>query len=229
MEKDLFLPIKTYFENYGYTCDGEVSNIDLYMEKEDISVAVELKVSLDFKAVQQAALRQKITDYVFIGIFMPKSQKSTSFKDKLYLLNRLGIGLIAVSKRTGRVEILCEPVVKELSSYQKRNGKKKAALAAEFSRRKVKSNTGGVTHTKIITVYREDALLVLNALQELGGTATSKEVRERSGIKKATAIMRDNYYGWFGKVSRGVYSLTEEGSVALKEYESTLRSLRGAD
>ena len=35
MEKDLFLPIKTYFEQFGYICDGEVNDIDLYMEKED--------------------------------------------------------------------------------------------------------------------------------------------------------------------------------------------------
>ena len=33
MEKDLFKPIKEYFESYGYTCDGEVQDIDLYMEK----------------------------------------------------------------------------------------------------------------------------------------------------------------------------------------------------
>ena len=65
MEKDLFLPIKTYFEQFGYICDGEVNDIDLYMEKEDESVAVELKQTLDFKALQQAALRQKITDIVY--------------------------------------------------------------------------------------------------------------------------------------------------------------------
>ena len=42
MEKDLFGPIKEYFKQYGYVCDGEVEDIDLYMEKEDKSVAVDL-------------------------------------------------------------------------------------------------------------------------------------------------------------------------------------------
>ena len=59
MERDLFLPIKTYFENFGYVCDGEVKGIDLYMENGEKNVAVELKQTLDFKSVQQAALRQK--------------------------------------------------------------------------------------------------------------------------------------------------------------------------
>ena len=33
MEKDLFGPIKAYFEKLGYVCDGEVKDIDLYMER----------------------------------------------------------------------------------------------------------------------------------------------------------------------------------------------------
>ena len=160
MEKDLFHPIKTYFESYGYTCDGEVRDIDLYMEKDGQSIAVELKQTLDFKSVQQAALRQKLTDFVYIGIFMPKDLHSRSFQDKLYILKRLGIGLIVVSKRSKSIEIVSEPVVSELSTYQSRNKGKKKALSEEFQKRRTKSNTGGVHGTKLITSYREDALLV---------------------------------------------------------------------
>ena len=58
MERDLFEPIKTFFEEQGYVCDGEVNDIDIFMQKEDDSVAVELKQTLDFRAIQQAALRQ---------------------------------------------------------------------------------------------------------------------------------------------------------------------------
>lgn len=49
-------------------------------------------------------MRQKITDFVYIGIFRPKDLRSSSFRDKLYLLKRLGIGLIVVSKRSKIVE-----------------------------------------------------------------------------------------------------------------------------
>ena len=58
MEKDLFEPIKEYFSALGYSCDGEVNDIDMYMQKDGESVAVELKQSIDFKAIRQAALRQ---------------------------------------------------------------------------------------------------------------------------------------------------------------------------
>ena len=225
-EKDLFVPIKTYFEQYGYVCDGEVNEIDLYMEKEDSSVAVELKLTLDFKSVQQAALRQKITDTVYIGIVRPRDMFSHSFKDKLYLLKRLGIGLIVVSPKTTTVEIINEPVVSELSVYQSRNKNKKKALSVEFQKRKVKSNIGGVSKTKLITGYREEALLVLDALISLGGTATTRSIRKQSGVEKTTTILYNNYYGWFYNVKKGTYSVRDTGFSALQEYKDTVEKLK---
>lgn len=225
-EKDLFVPIKTYFEQYGYVCDGEVNEIDLYMEKEDSGVAVELKLTLDFKSVQQAALRQKITDIVYIGIVRPRDMFSHSFKDKLYLLKRLGIGLIVVSPKTKAVEIINEPVVSELSVYQSRNKNKKKALSVEFQKRKVKNNIGGVNKTKLITGYREEALLVLDALISLGGTATTRSIREQSGVEKTTTILYNNYYGWFYNVKKGTYSVRDTGFSALQEYKDTVEKLK---
>jgi len=226
MEKDLFAPIKKYFEQYGYVVDGEVGDIDLYMEKGDESVAVELKVSLDFRSVQQAAQRQKLVDTVFIGIFKPRDLNSHSFQDKIYILKRLGIGLIVVSKRSKQVEIVSEPVASELSHFQARNKRKKKAVSEEFQKRRTKNNIGGVRGEKLITGYREDALLVLDTLAELGGEATTKAVRELSGIKRSTDIMHANYYGWFANVDRGVYRVRKEGYDALEEFEDTIYLLR---
>lgn len=225
-EKDLFVPIKQYFEELGYLCDGEVNDIDLYMEKERTSVAIELKRTLDFKAVQQAALRQKITDTVYIGIFYPKDLYSRSFRDKIYLLKRLGIGLIVVSPKTKIVKIINEPVVSELSSFQKNNKRKRKALSEEFQKRKTKTNTGGVHGTKLITSYREDALLVLDAMMELGGEATTKQIRMLSGVEKSTTILYHNYYGWFSNVKKGIYKVIEPGYAALEEFEETIRKLK---
>lgn len=226
MEKDLFLPIKSYFEEYGYVCDGEVKDIDLYMEKGEESVAVELKQTLDFKAVQQAALRQKITDIVYIGIFRPSNLNSRSFRDKVYILKRLGIGLIVVSPKTGRVEVASEPVVSELSAYQRRNKGKREMLSREFQRRKTKNNIGGVHGEKLITSYREEALLVLDAMMELGGEGTTGQIREVSGVEKTTAILYHNYYGWFEKAGRGFYRVLESGYDALEEFEDTIGKLK---
>lgn len=225
-EKDLFVPIKNYFELFGYICDGEVEDIDLYMEKGEECVAVELKQTLDFKAVQQAALRQKIVDHVFIGIFKPKDLNSGSFQDKIYLLKRLGIGLIVVSKRSKMVEVVSEPVVTELDVFKSRNKRYKRALSEEFQRRKTKSNTGGVTGTKLITSYREEALLVLDALLTLGGEASTKEIRALCQVPKTTQILYNNHYGWFKKKGKGIYEVTAVGIHAVEEFETTLRLLQ---
>ena len=227
MERDLFKPIKLYFENMNYVCDGEVKDIDLYMEKDGVSVAVELKQTLDFKSIQQAALRQKIADNVFIGIFRPKNMNTSSFRDRVYLLKRLGIGLITVTKSTKAVNIITEPVVTELKDFKTRNSRQKNAIKNEFSKRRVKSNVGGVTGEKIMTGYREDALLVLDALAELGGEASPKEVKKISNVEKTPFILRNNYYGWFTHVKDGVYGICDKGYEALEEFEDALKVLKG--
>lgn len=226
MEKDLFAPIKEYFENSGYTCDGEVEGIDLYMERGEEKAAVELKVDLDFRSVQQAALRQKIIETVYIGIFRPRNMNSSAFRDKLYLLKRLGIGLIVVSKRSGEVQVVNEPTVTELSVFQRTNKRKKKAVSEEFNKRRTKNNTGGVNRSKLITSYREDALLVLDALAELGGKSQADEVKKLSAIEKARNIMYYNHYGWFERTGKGEYGVTEAGYAALEEFEDTVYKLK---
>lgn len=224
-EKELFDPIKEYFEKEGYVVDGEVNGIDMYLERGDEHVAVELKKTLDFRSVQQAALRQKITDTVYIGIYRPSDFFSRSFKDKLYILKRLGIGLIVVSPKTGQVSVASLPVVSELSAFQSRNKGKKEALTREFSKRKVKANTGGVRGTKLVTGYREDALMVLDALMECGGEGSSASIKEKSKVENATQILYRNYYGWFEQVKRGYYKVTDAGYDALVEFETIIASL----
>ena len=225
MEKDLYDPIRSYFEQFGYVCDGEVEQIDLVMEKDGIYTAVELKQSLDFKAVQQAALRQKVADEVYIGIFTPKNMRSHSFNDKLYLLKRLGIGLLAVSRRTGIVNVVQEPVVSDLESFKQRNKNNRRKLKNEFSGRKLKNNTGGVHGTKLMTNYRENSLLVLHALSELGSTSDCRSVHKMCQVKNSTNIMYRNVYGWFEKQEKGIYAVSSAGKEALKEYSDVIELL----
>ncbi|MBR1649607.1 MAG: hypothetical protein IJ691_00415 [Lachnospiraceae bacterium] len=226
MERDLFGPVKEYFEKQGYICDGEVEDIDLYMEKGEEHVAVELKVDLDFKALRQAALRQKYVETVYIAVFKPMSLRNTAYRDKLYLLKRLGIGLLLVSKKSLEVQVANEPLVTELSVYQKQNRNKKKKLTAEFSKRRTKNNVGGVRGEKLISAYREDALLVLDACAELGGEVKGREVRKLCNIEKTADILRSNYYGWFEKIETGVYRVTDAGYAALEEFEDTVYKLK---
>ena len=226
MEKDLFPAVKAYFESLGYRCDGEVKGIDLYMEKDGESAAVELKQTFDFRVLQQAALRQKVADSVYIAIPRPKDLYARSGRDKQYLLKRLGIGLIVVSPKTGKAERVLDPVVSELSSFQKRNRSARESLEKEFRRRRMKQNTGGVNKTKLLTGYREDSLLVLDALSRLGGESTGKETSALSAVKTATRIMYENHYGWFENVRKGVYRISAKGTEALTEYAETILLLK---
>ena len=106
------------------------------------------------------------------------------------------------------------------------NRRKSEHASVEFDKRRTKGNTGGVTRKKLITSYREDALLVLDALAELGGEGKSTDVSNISGVGKAATIMRSNFYGWFRHVSKGVYSVTDAGYNALEEFEETVYILK---
>ena len=226
-EKDLFEPIKQFFESEGFVCDGEVASMDIFMQREGETAAVELKKTLDFKAVTQGALRQKLVDRVYIGIYRPRDINSHGFKDKIYLLKRLGIGLLVVSPRSMKVELVSDAIESSLENFKRVNKRRKEAALDEFNRRKTHLNTGGVTRTKLITSYREDSLLVLDALCALKGEAKASEVSKLSNIENAGNIMYKNYYGWFERKGNGIYAITDSGFDALEEYEEVLRKMNG--
>ena len=93
----------------------------------------------------------------------------------------------------------------------RKNTKKTARMLKEFSERVGDPNTGGVTRTKIMTAYRQDALRLLHALFQNPRPAP-KALRETTGIELAAAILQDNHYGWFERVSRGIYDLSPKGT-----------------
>jgi hypothetical protein len=62
-----------------------------------------------------------------------------------------------------------------------------------------------------VTAYRQDALACAAHLAG-AGPCKGAAVRDATGVMRATAIMRDNHYGWFEKVETGVYALTAAGA-----------------
>lgn len=223
-ESDLFEPIKKYFTDNGCSGDGEVEGIDLYLEKDGLSTAVELKKTLDFKAIQQAALDQRTCDFAYIGIFRPGNLNSKANRNKIYLLKRLGIGLICVSPRSGTVEVVCDPLVSELSAFQRNHRKERETVKAEFQNRRTRNNVGGVHQTRLLTAYREEALWILYCLDRMGGQGDCKRVRELTGNPKSTGILYKNYDGWFSSVARGVYGISEKGRTALEAYREVIET-----
>lgn len=222
LEKDMYVPLKNFFEEQGFTVQAEVNHVDLTAVKDDEVILVEMKTSINMKLLYQAAQRQRITDFVYVAIPKPsfKIMRSSNFKEKVYLLRRLHIGLILVGKT---VNIHHEPKPFNMHISKGQAKRKKSSLMNEFGNRKTSSNIGGVSKTKIMTVYKENALLIASELYEPKST---KELRELHGIDKTSSILQKNYYGWFERVDRGVYQLTSKGIKDLEKYNDVIKKMK---
>lgn len=232
-ESELFNPICNYYEQMGFEVDGEVKSIDMvcHHREQDVTIVIELKNTINLKVITQASLRQKLFDYVYVGVWTPKNLRSKDHLNKVYLLKRLGIGLIYVSPKLHSVSIAHEPLADELLVYQQRNKRKRQAVLKEFQKRQLKENQGGIYKTKIITAYMEECLVVLKTLEE-GEALKVGRIREKTGIKLCNRLLYDNHYGWFENVSRGCYRITTLGQEALvtyKDYLDRLEGLQGKD
>ncbi|WP_170763759.1 DUF2161 domain-containing phosphodiesterase [Ruegeria lacuscaerulensis] len=213
-EQDLYPPIKALLERQGYTVKGEVGAADIVAVRAgDDPVIVELKLRFTLSLFHQAVTRLKVTDQVYIGVCKPKGRSARrAMKDNLALCRRLGLGLITV-RADGAVEVQCDP-----GPYAPRKNKAKAArLLREFDRLEGDPNAGGATRHGIVTAYRQDALKCAAHLAE-GGAAKGAQVAKATGVSGATRLMRENHYGWFAKVEKGVYSLTAAGQEGLKHW-----------
>lgn len=102
-----------------------------------------------------------------------------------------------------------------------RRGAKK--LLQEFEARSGDYNVGGSSKRKLVTAYRERSIQCALAL-ECGGPMSPKQVRDLTGIPNAASLLRDNYYGWFRRLQRGVYALTNEGSSGLAQFPEVTRT-----
>ncbi|CUJ84456.1 hypothetical protein RUE5091_00223 [Ruegeria denitrificans] len=213
-EQDLYPPIKALLERQGYTVKGEVGAADIVAVREgDEPVIVELKLRFSLALFHQAIMRLKVSDQVYIGVCKPKGRSARrALKDNLALCRRLGLGLITV-RADGTVEVQCDP-----GPYAPRKSKVKTKrLLREFDRLEGDPNAGGATRHGIVTAYRQDALKCAAHLAECGATKGS-EVAKATGVPEATRLMRDNHYGWFDKVEKGVYDLTSAGQDGLKHW-----------
>jgi len=225
-EEELFQPIKAYFQEFGYTVDGEVGHLDALCEKNGQFIAIELKNELNFKVFMQAAKQQKLFEHVFIGCWTPKNIRSRAFQDKLYLLHRLGLGLILVSTRTKEATVFCEPIVHSLNDYKQRNKRKKEHIVQEFTLRKTRSNSGGVHKKKLMTAYRENCLLVVGYLYA-HGPSKAATIKKDIWVNNAYTILYQNHHGWFERIEneKGLYALSQQGIEVYYEQQNLIEQL----
>ena len=219
-ETDLYPPVKTYLEGQGYDVKAEIGDCDVLARRgEEEPVVVELKLSFSLALVMQGVARQTMFDQVYLAL--PVSGERgwrLRYRDILRLCRRLGLGLLAV-RGDGGVEAHLDP-----GPYApRRNAKRRGRLLKEFERRVGDPNEGGSTRTGRMTAYRQDALRLAQALS--GGAAKVGDLRRETGVQRAQAILSADHYGWFERVSRGVYALTPKGNEALSSYAEALAAL----
>lgn len=214
-ETDLYEPIKAALTALGYTVRSEVDDCDLVAVRGDEVLVVEMKLRFNLELVLQGVERLRMVDSVYLAVEAPPSRRSgRRWRQIRELCRRLGVGLITVRFGSGSpmVEVLLDPV----QPQRRTSPKKRAHLLQEFAQRSGDYNTGGTTRRPLVTAYREAALDVAAYLRS--GPASVAEVRSATGRQRAGDILADNYYGWFQRISRGVYCLTPAGSEAVERY-----------
>lgn len=221
-ETDLYGPIRDFLTDQGYTVRSEVKDCDVAAWKDGQLLIVELKKHLSVDLLIQAVKRQQLTDAVYLAVPKPSKFKATSkWEDLCVLLKRLRLGLLYVSVRGRRawVEVALEPVLGGGESERKRYAKQHGAFIREFQGRSLDGNVGGSTGKKLLTAYREDSLQIACLLEGYGPLAL-KQLRELGTVGKKTAsILQKNFYGWFIRVGRGRYALSEAGKKGLTLYQ----------
>jgi|TARA_R110002020_G_scaffold104309_4_gene244035 hypothetical protein len=221
-ETDLYPPIKSFLEDQGYVVKSEVGAADVVAVRgAEPPVVVELKLGFSLTLFHQCIARLSVSDDVYLAVArQPGKRFAKAVKDNTALARRLGLGLITVRLKDGLVEVHCDP-----GPYAPRkNAKRQARLLREFARRQGDPNDGGQTRAGLVTAYRQDALKLAMYLFEAGASKGAHVARE-AGVQRATAMMRDNHYGWFEKIETGVYGLTPTGADAV----STAGRVLGVD
>ena len=210
-ETELYTPVKAFLEGQGYAVKAEVGAADVMACRgNDDPVVVELKTGFSLSLVHQAIARQSVTDLVYIAAPRGSGKRfQTALKQMKTLCRRLGLGLITIRMKDLHLEVHCDP-----GPYAPRKSeRRKSALLREFARREGDPNTGGATRQGLVTAYRQDALRCAGHLAAEGPSKGAVVARE-TGVEKATRLMADNHYGWFARVEKGVYDLTEKGREA---------------
>lgn len=211
-ETDLYPPIKAFLEDQGYVVKAEVGAADVVAVRgAEPPVVVELKLGFSLTLFHQCLARLKVADDVYLAVArQPGKRFAKAVKDNVTLARRLGLGLITVRLSDGLVEVHCDP-----GPYAPRkNAKRAALLLREFARRQGDPNDGGQTRAGLVTAYRQDALKLAVYLFE-AGASKGADVARATGVSAATRMMRDDHYGWFEKVDKGIYGLTPKGAEAV--------------
>jgi hypothetical protein len=211
-ETRLYAAVKAFLEAQGFSAKGEIHGCDVVAVRPGeppILVICEMKLGLNLELVLQAVDRMPVADAVWLAV--PRTKRGRDRDRRVVKLCRLvGLGLLTVGS-DGFIEVLANP-----EPYKPRpNQPRRAKLFREHSRRRGDPTPGGSVRREIMTAYRQTSLACAAALRD--GEASTRTLK--AVTPEAPTILLRNVYGWFERVSRGVYRLTPSGLAAAQAAE----------
>jgi hypothetical protein len=217
LETSLYAPVKRFLEGLDFEVKGEVCGCDIVAVDRGSPIALvicELKLSFTLDLVLQAVDRSSVCDEVWLAVRASLRGRGRESDPRVKRLCRLlGVGLLSVFE-SDKVEVLVEPV-----PWRPRlNAKRRSKIVDEHRRRKGDPATGGSTRQPIMTAYRQQALECAAALAR----APARPRDLKAAIPDAPKILLRNVYGWFIRVERGVYALSDSGKAALVTWKAHL-------
>jgi hypothetical protein len=215
-ETSLYRPVKRYLEKLGFQVKGEICGCDLVALRGEGPVIVivgELKLSFNLDLLLQGIDRTPACDEIWLAVRTSVRGKGRERDPRVRKLCRLlGFGLLGVS-RAGHIELIVEPG----PWRPRRDPKRRSQLIEEHQRRRGDPVLGGSSKSPIMTAYRQQALACAALLAN--GHSRPRDIKV--AIPDAPKILLGNVYGWFVRVERGVYALTDEGRAALIRWPQT--------
>ena len=213
METSLYLPVKRFLEGLGFEVKGEVCGCDVVALDKGTPAAVvvaELKLAFTLELVLQSVDRLPVCDDVWLAIRASRRGRGREGDPRVRKLCRLlGFGLLAVSPQ-GAVEVIVEPV----PWRPRRDTKRRSRIVEEHRKRRGDPAIGGSTRHPIMTAYRQQALACAKAV-----AATPGRPRDlKAELPDPQKILQRNVYGWFERIERGHYGLTDLGRTELSRW-----------
>lgn len=215
MEANLYPPVKRFLERLGFEVKGEICGCDLVAVRDGAPTTViigEMKLTFTLDLVLQAVDRSAACDEVWLAVRASRRGRGREHDRRVKKLCRLlGFGLLAVTA-TDKVEVIVEPV-----PWRPRcDAKRRSAIVTEHRRRQGDPAVGGSTRRPIMTAYRQQALACAAALAQ--APARPRDLKQ--AMPDAPKILLRNVYGWFTRVERGLYSLSDPGRAALAQWQA---------
>ena len=205
--------MKRFLEGLGFEAKGEVCGCDVVALDKGTPAAVviaELKLGFSLDLVLQAVDRLPACDEVWLAVRASRRGRGREGDPRVKKLCRLlGFGLVAVTAR-GKVEVIVESV----SWRPRRHPKRRSRIVEEHRKRNGDPALGGSTQRPIMTAYRQQALACAKAL----ALAPGRPRGLKPTIPDAPKILQRNVYGWFERIERGCYGLTDRGRAGLARW-----------